>query len=82
MGRQEVVPFLFEVNIIFAGESFAEKIGEGIPSHEDNPTERRSYDDALYKHLCQHRFCVGSPCPCTCDRMQCIFQQITTQKRI
>ena len=51
MGRQEVVPFLFEVNIIFAGESFAEKIGEGIPSHEDNPTERRSYDDALYKHF-------------------------------
>lgn len=32
MGRQEVVPFLFEVYIIFAGESFAEKkLGKVCP---------------------------------------------------
>jgi len=27
-------------------------------SREDNPTERRSFNDALYKHLYQHRFRV------------------------
>jgi hypothetical protein len=60
MGRQNVVPFFFRLYLNLQASASPKKIGESMPSHEDNPTERRSYDDALYKHLCQHRFCVGS----------------------